>query len=83
MRTIKELLILMSQQEKSFETGLCHLSLMMVIKGIITRTECSIISSYIRSNAVTTYRYTHNFYWPKGVWGMRHDWLMKQISKLD
>jgi hypothetical protein len=92
MRTIKELLTLVSQQEELFNKrncpGLCALIYSLSYYDFITHDEVSAIISYIEDNRPIWYsryfdiRQKYSlFYWNPFEWEPRYKWLLSRIKK--
>ena len=87
MRTIKELLELMLENQQSFKTGLCYFALDLYYEDIITPSEYRILQNYIDSNKPTFFEspfYSFGifgcYYWKKGNVNPRLKWIKKHIK---
>lgn len=84
MRSIKELLQLMLDNQESFDKGLCHWVKYMYIDGLISNKEFMLLSSYIDINPpfiYKIYRRHRGYYWKPGNIKPRIDWIKKHIKK--
>ena len=85
MRTEKELLQVLLDNMDRFETGLCHLTGILNIEGVITFEEEFIIDEYVYENSPEEFyidEYDIHYKWVKGEKQPRIDWLNEQINKL-
>ena len=88
MRSINELLILMSKQEKMFYSGLCSIVSSLYGNNQITYTEHCLLHEYIELHRPKWYQRHYNFnqrdtgfYWAPYMWTPRLKWLKTQIRK--
>jgi hypothetical protein len=89
MRNIKELLIVLRDNEQSFKTGLCGLSWKLKISGGISFQENELLHKFIQENRPRWHSTYYSFYsepggffWKKGEWAPRKRWLDSKIKKL-
>ena len=85
MRTIKELLELMLENQQCFERGLCYWVSEMYSKSIIKPFEYIRLMDYICSNKPTffenpRYYFSMSYYWKKGNIKPRLKWIKKHIK---
>ena len=84
MRSIKELLQLMLDNQQSFRTGLCHWVDYMYMDALITNSEKRTLSSYICEHPPfihKIYRRHRGYYWKPGNIKPRIAWIKKHIEK--
>lgn len=81
MRTIKELLQVMLDNQEHFRTGLCELNICLYLRGYITCNEKCIIRNYINmhppENIVPG---IFCWYWERGEKEPRIKWLKDHIQ---
>jgi hypothetical protein len=87
MRTTKELLELMLENQQFFKSGLCRWIENMYRRGIITEAECYRLEYYLSQNKPITFykilRMNNNRYWWRiGDIKPRIKWIEKHIKKL-
>ena len=89
MRNIKELLIILRDNEQLFRTGLCGLSWMLKESRQITPEEYHELKFFIENNRPRWYSIHYSilkcrsqFYWIQSYWAPRKKWLNSQIKKL-
>ena len=78
MRTEKELLQLILDNIDMLKTGLCNLTLRLVMIGKMSYDEKIIINDYILNNAPNE----HIFWFELGYAPPRIEWLKQQIEKV-
>ncbi len=89
-RSIKELLILLSEQKEFFHdrecAGLCALALYLYYENEITENEHERLKIYIRDHrpkkGIYYYKYYswNSWYWPIFSWEPRKAWLDSRIA---
>jgi hypothetical protein len=87
MRTNKELLELMLENQQYFKSGLCWWIENMYRRGIITEAECDSLEYYLSQNKpITFYKIlrmnTNSYWWRIGDIKPRIKWIEKHIKKL-
>jgi hypothetical protein len=89
MRTIKELLQVMLDNQKYFHGGLCYWVYMLYQYNLITEGEFVIITNYITVNRPSKYssidafiKRNSAYYWPFGKISPRIKWIKKHINLL-
>lgn len=82
MRTIRELLKIMLDNQELFQTGLCGWCHKLYFKDIITKDEYYIIRNYIYKYPTKRYKTAANssYYWEIGDIDSRIKWLKKHIK---
>ena len=91
-RSMKQLLVLLSKQEKIFKecdnpTGLCWM-IFKLLEDEINIFEYDRLNQFIKDHCKRNKKYFYYegqidpFYWPRGEWEPRYKWLLKQIDKL-
>ena len=87
MRSIKELLQIMLDNENLFECGLCSWTARLFFSGKITNDEHHFLYYYIRDNrpykysSINAYRNRHSvYYWTIGDKQPRINWTKKHIK---
>jgi hypothetical protein len=82
-RPIKELLELMLEHQKLFETGLCLWSDSLFFSDKISFSEMHKLIKYIKDNKPWTsfFRFSA-YYWPIGQIEPRIEWINEHIKKL-
>lgn len=89
MRSIKELLQLMLDNEHMFKTGLCMWAMDLDESNLITDDEYYLLGNYIRNNRpiigwiryYTLSVFFRDYYWKYGNIKPRIKWLKKHIKK--
>lgn len=88
MRSIKELLIILRDNEQSFRTGLCGLTWKLKESGKISFQEDEFLHKFIRENRPRCYSIHYSiysskggFFWKQGNWDPRRRWLNSKIKK--
>jgi len=83
MRTNKELLELMLENQQNFHSGLCAWIISMYLRGIITTEEYYEFKKYLNQNKpITFHRIFSAFWWKQGDINPRIKWIKKHIKKL-
>ena len=84
MRTTKELLQILLNNERLFTRGLCKLTLDLLVREVITENEYQYIKEYLYSSNVITLRklFGRSYFWKNGEWKPREKWLKSKIKKL-
>lgn len=88
-RTLKELFVILKNNEEHFKTGLCRLCGSLSVENIISSSERDVLKEYISLNRPKIFSRHFNiecigkdFYWPRGRWKPRLKWIDDQIKKL-
>lgn len=88
MRTIKELLELMLDNQSSFTTGLCNWVHSLRYLDKMSFEECRLLSKYVRENRPSKFssidawnRRNSGYYWLYGDINPRIKWIKKHINK--
>ncbi len=90
MRTIKELLQVMLDNQKYFVSGLCNLVDNICLKDLISMKEHRILLNYVKENKPSTFSSFERFkqeicaeayWWKKGNINPRIKWLKKHIKQ--
>lgn len=84
MRSIKELLQLMLDNQQRFDYGLCHWSDALYGNGIITGSEHTKLKRYIKNNRpflTRIVRWYDMYWWKEGDITPRIKWIKKHIKK--
>ncbi len=83
MRTNKELLELMLENQQDFHTGLCQWILSMFMRDRITTDEYYELKDYLKQNKPITFHGIFSaFWWRVGDIKPRIKWIKKHIKKL-
>lgn len=88
MRTLPQLLQVMIDHIHMIENkGLCHLSVMLFIKGYVSPNECMLIDRYLDDHELPGLYSGPNspnahYWWPPGETEPRKIWLTQQIESL-
>lgn len=89
MRTIKQLLELMLDNQQCFKAGLCSWTLNLYYYGIISSKECKRLYNFIDNNRKTPilsiqdiwYKRGRGYYWNPNKIKPRIDWIKYQINQ--
>lgn len=80
MRTIKELLQVMQNNQEHFEAGLCIWIINLRTKGVISFDEKVKIGKYINKNTPKKKYKTTGYWWKDGNIKPRLKWIEKHIK---
>jgi hypothetical protein len=87
MRSIKELLQVMLDNQDLFTSGLCNWAIRLYYKDIISYEESKLLDSYIENNRPSKYSSLKAYkarktwwYWPHGEIKPRLKWIKKHIK---
>lgn len=88
MRSIKELLEVMLENQNLFQTGLCLWARYLLDKHVITISEYDCLDCYIKKNrpfilsSLSAFNHRNRtFYWDNGEIKYRINWIKKHINK--
>lgn len=80
MRTIKELLQVMLDNQQLFHIGLCKWVTWLKLNGFITNAEDAYLDSYIARHPTKRFRLGDAYYWEPTKIKPRIKWLKKHIE---
>lgn len=83
MRTTKELLKLILENQDLFVTGICQWIVSMCENKIITLKESVHMVNYVLLNSPVPKKWEQYHFWPEGQIEPRIAWINDQIKRLD